>query len=98
MMERVATLYRSSVGKKILMAVTGIILFGFIVLHVLGNLKVLLGPEELNAYARFLRTVGYPAVPNRTVLWGVRIVLLLSLLVHMNAALQTWLQSRKARQ
>ena len=98
MMPRVVTLYRSSVGKKILMAVTGIILFGFIVLHVLGNLKVLLGPEELNAYARFLRTVGYPAVPNQTALWAVRIVLLLSVLVHVYAALTTWLQSRKARQ
>ena len=98
MMQRVATLYRSSVGKKILMAVTGIILFVFIVLHVIGNLKVLLGPDELNDYARFLRTVGYPAVPNKTALWTVRIVLLISVLVHINAALQTWLQSRKARQ
>lgn len=97
MMQRVATLYRSSVGKKILMAVTGIVLFGFIVLHVVGNLKVLLGPTELNDYAHFLRTVGYPAVPNRTALWAVRLVLLFSVGVHVTAALQTWTQSRTAR-
>lgn len=97
MMQRVASLYRSSVGKKILMAVTGIILFGFIVLHVVGNLKVLLGPAELNDYAHFLRTVGYPAVPNQTILWAVRLVLLFSVAVHITAALQTWAQSRRAR-
>jgi succinate dehydrogenase / fumarate reductase cytochrome b subunit len=97
MIQRVATLYRSSVGKKILMAVTGIILFGFIVLHVIGNLKVLLGPTELTEYARFLRTVGYPAVPNKTILWAVRLVLLFSVCVHVTAALQTWAQSRAAR-
>ena len=97
MMQRVASLYRSSVGKKILMAVTGIILFVFIVLHVTGNLKVLLGPDELNAYAKFLRTVGYPALPNKTALWTVRIVLLFSVGVHITAALQTWAQSRRAR-
>lgn len=98
MMQRAATLYRSSVGKKILMSVTGIVLFGFIVLHMVGNLKVLLGPEELNAYAVFLRTVGYPAVPNQTVLWAVRLVLLFCVSVHVVAALQTWAQSRAARQ
>lgn len=97
MTSRVATLYRSSVGKKILMALTGIVLFVFIVLHVLGNLKVLLGPEELNDYARFLRTVGYPAVPNKTALWTVRVVLLFCVGVHITAALQTWAKSRKAR-
>jgi succinate dehydrogenase / fumarate reductase cytochrome b subunit len=96
-MQRVATLYRSSVGKKILMAVTGIILFVFLVLHVTGNLKVLLGPDELNAYARFLRTVAYPALPNKTALWAVRIVLLFSVGVHITAALQTWARSRQAR-
>jgi succinate dehydrogenase / fumarate reductase, cytochrome b subunit len=97
MMQRVATLYRSSVGKKILMAISGIVLFGFIVLHMVGNLKVLLGPEEIDAYARFLREVGYPAVPNQTILWTVRLVLLLAVLVHITAAFQTWSQSRNAR-
>ncbi|MSR35169.1 MAG: succinate dehydrogenase cytochrome b subunit, partial [Gemmatimonadetes bacterium] len=97
MMQRVATLYRSSVGKKILMAISGIVLFGFIVLHMVGNLKVLLGPEEIDAYARFLREVGYPAVPNQTALWTVRIVLLIAVFVHMNAAFQTWAQSKNAR-
>ena len=98
MMQRVASLYRASVGKKILMAVSGVVLFGFIVLHMVGNLKVLLGPQELDEYAEFLRTVGYPAVPHKTALWTVRIVLLLAVLLHMTAAFQTWSQSRNARQ
>lgn len=97
MMQRVATLYRSSVGKKILMAISGIVLFGFIVLHMVGNLKVLLGPVEIDEYAVFLREVGYPAVPHQTVLWTVRIVLLIAVVVHMNAAFQTWAQSKHAR-
>lgn len=98
MMQRVATLYRSSVGKKILMAISGIVLFGFIVLHMLGNLKALTGAESFDAYARFIREVGYPAVPHEGVLWTLRIVLLVAVFVHINAAFQTWAQSRSARQ
>ena len=97
MIQRVASLYRSTVGKKILMAVTGVVLFGFIVLHMVGNLKVLISAQELDEYAEFLRTVGYPAVPHMTALWTVRIVLLLAVSVHMLAAFQTWSQSKHAR-
>ena len=97
MMQKVATLYRSSVGKKVLMALSGVVLFGFIVLHMVGNLKVLLGPEEIDAYGRFLREVGYPAVPHKTILWTVRIALLVAVTVHIVAAFQTWAQSRNAR-
>ena len=96
-MNRVVSLYRSSVGKKILMAFTGAVLFGFIVLHMLGNLKVFTGEEGFDAYAEFIRAVGYPAVPHSGVLWALRIVLLFSVLVHMWAAFQTWSQSRSAR-
>jgi succinate dehydrogenase / fumarate reductase, cytochrome b subunit len=98
MMQRVASLYRSSVGKKILMAVTGIVLFGFIVLHMAGNLKVLTGAESFDAYAEFIRAVGYPAIPHQGVLWTLRVVLLVCVFVHMVAAFQTWAQSRNARQ
>lgn len=97
MMQRVASLYRSSVGKKILMALSGAVLFGFIVLHMIGNLKVLISGQELDDYALFLREVGYPVVPHGTALWGFRIVLLIAVLVHMVAAFQTWAQSRNAR-
>lgn len=96
-MRRVVSLYRSSVGKKFLMAVSGLVLFVFIILHMIGNLKVLFGAEGFNAYAGFIREVGYPAVPHYGVLWGVRIALLLAVGVHVVAAFQTWGMSRKAR-
>ena len=47
--------YRSDLGKKVLMAVSGLVLFGFVLVHMLGNLKLYLGPDELNQYAEWLR-------------------------------------------
>ena len=96
-MPQVVTLYRSSVGKKILMAVSGIVLVGFIVLHMLGNLKVFSGEAGFNAYAGFLREVGYPALPHTSALWTVRIVLLVATFVHVWMAFQLWGGSRAAR-
>ena len=96
-MYRVVSLYRSSVGKKILMALTGAFLFGFVVLHMLGNLKVFAGEESFDAYAEFIRAVGYPAVPHSGVLWALRLALLFAVSVHIVAAFQTWSQSRSAR-
>ena len=96
-MNRVVSLYRSSVGKKILMALSGAFLFGFVVLHMLGNLKVFAGEESFDAYAEFIRAVGYPAIPHSGVLWALRIALLIAVSVHIVAALQTWSQSRSAR-
>jgi succinate dehydrogenase / fumarate reductase cytochrome b subunit len=96
-MNRVVGLYRSSVGKKILMALSGAFLFGFVVLHMLGNLKVFAGEESFDAYAEFIRAVGYPAVPHSGVLWALRIALLAAVLLHITAAFQTWSQSRSAR-
>ena len=69
-------LIRSLVGKKILMAVTGIILFLFVVGHLLGNLKVFQGPEHFNAYSEGLRTFGAPFFGRAQLLWVVRSVLL----------------------
>ena len=63
----------------------------------LGNLKILSGEESFDAYAAFIREVGYPAVPHEGVLWLVRLVLLLAVAVHIAAAFQTWSQSRNAR-
>ncbi len=91
------TLYRSTVGKKVVMAVTGIILVGFVVAHMAGNLKIYLGPEAYNTYARFLRTVGEPLVPEETLLWVARIVLLGSVLLHIMAAVQLTQRSRASR-
>ena len=83
--------YDTAVGKKAAMAITGIILFGFVVLHMLGNLKLYEGPEKLNAYAEWLREVGTPALPRTGLLWIVRLLLLSAVAVHIVAAAQlTW--------
>lgn len=102
-MQRVVTLYQSTVGKKVLMALSGIILFLFVLVHMLGNLKMLQGmnPETghyaMDTYAEFLRTVGYPMVPEHGVLWLFRIGLLAVVAVHVMAAVQLWSISRAAR-
>ncbi|NBU64525.1 MAG: succinate dehydrogenase, partial [Chloroflexia bacterium] len=82
------TLYRSTIGKKAIMAVTGVILYGFVIVHMIGNLKIFEGPEGFNAYSHFLRVVGEPALPAGTILWVIRIVLTLSLILHVTAAIQ----------
>jgi succinate dehydrogenase / fumarate reductase cytochrome b subunit len=96
-MNRVASLYRSSVGKKILMGATGALLFAFVLAHMVGNLKIFFGEESFDAYAEWIRTIGYPALPHSGFLWVQRIVLLGAVLVHITAAFQTWAQSRSAR-
>ena len=90
-------LYRSAVGKKAVMAATGMVLFAFVLGHMLGNLKLYLGPEAYNGYARFLRTVGEPVVPANVLLWLVRLVLVACVVLHAAAAWQLTLLSRAAR-
>jgi len=82
--------YQAPVGKKVVVAVTGVILFGFVIAHLLGNLQVFLGPEKMNAYARFLHE-------NVELLWGARIVLLISVLLHIVATAQLAVLKSKAR-
>jgi succinate dehydrogenase / fumarate reductase cytochrome b subunit len=77
----VTRFYDSTIGKKAVMALTGVILTGFLVVHMLGNLQVFLGAEVMNHYAESFRAT--PAL-----LWWVRIVLLLSVLLHAWAAVQ----------
>src|SRR3954470_10677963 len=81
-------MYRSTIGKKVVMALTGVILFGFVVAHMLGNLKIFLGREHINEYGLFLRQVGAPVFGNEQLLWIARIVLLVSVVLHMVAAYQ----------
>src|SRR5271163_4140466 len=69
-------LWETVVGKKVVMAVTGLVLVGFVIAHMFGNLKIFLGAEAIDAYAVFLRTAGEPALPSGLVLWVARIVLL----------------------
>ena len=86
-MRRRVSLARSLIGKKIIMAVTGLVLFLFVVGHLLGNLKVFEGPQKFNAYAEGLRTVGAPFFGRAQLLWAMRIALLVSVGAHLWAAL-----------
>lgn len=92
-----ADFYSSTLGKKAVMAVTGIILFGFVLGHMAGNLKVFQGAEHFNAYAEGLRDLGEPIVPRTGLLWVVRLVLLGSVVLHITSATQLTLLNRRAR-
>jgi succinate dehydrogenase / fumarate reductase cytochrome b subunit len=89
--------YRSAIGKKAVMAVTGVILFGWIFLHMVGNLKVYFGPEHYNEYAHFLKTMLMPAVPESGVLWLSRLVLLTAVIFHIHSAYALTMMNREAR-
>lgn len=90
-------MWSSSVGKKIMMAVTGLILYGFVLGHMVGNLKVYQGREAFNHYAEGLRSFGAPFFGHGQLLWIIRIVLLISLIIHIVAVLQLTRQSKAAR-
>ena len=85
---RVLAFWHTMIGKKVVMAVTGAVLVGFVIAHMIGNLKIFLGPTEINAYSRFLREVGWPALGYGELLWIVRIVLLACVALHITAAVQ----------
>jgi len=94
---RTIALWNTMIGKKVVMAVTGIALIGFVIGHMLGNLKIFAGPETINAYSRFLREVGMPEVEYGQLLWLVRIFLLICVALHITAAVQLTRMSRAAR-
>ena len=96
-MRRVLSLYRSSVGKKILMAVTGVIFVLFVLAHMYGNLKAFYGPEYFNHYAEFLREMGAPIFAHGHLLWVMRIALIAAVGIHMLMAFQLWWASYRAR-
>jgi succinate dehydrogenase / fumarate reductase, cytochrome b subunit len=96
-MKRPASLWSSAIVQKAAMAVSGLVLFGFVLGHMAGNLKAFQGPEKLNAYAEWLREIGAPAIPHGGVLWVARATLLLAVAVHVAAAIQLTLVNRKAR-
>jgi succinate dehydrogenase / fumarate reductase cytochrome b subunit len=91
--ERAARFYDAPIGKKAVMAVTGAMLVGYVVAHMLGNLQIYsANRDQINAYAAFLHN------PNNAVaLWGARTVLLAAVILHIIAAVQLWLQNRAAR-
>ncbi|SEF23711.1 succinate dehydrogenase / fumarate reductase cytochrome b subunit [Amycolatopsis pretoriensis] len=89
--------WASTIGKKIVMAVTGALLLAFVFAHMIGNLKTFLGADDLNHYAHWLRTIGEPVLPYAWFLWIQRVVLLVALVLHVTAAVQLVRRDRKAR-
>ena len=78
--------YRSAVGKKYVMAISGIIMMGYVFAHMVGNLKLYLGAEEMNKYGEFLRNLAYPIFPHAGALWIMRLGLLAAFVLHIHAA------------
>jgi succinate dehydrogenase / fumarate reductase cytochrome b subunit len=89
-MTKPLTLTQTTIGQKAIVAITGAILFAFVIGHLIGNLQVFLGPEHLNAYADFLHSMP-------KVLWTVRFVLLASIITHIALTVQLTLKNNRAR-
>jgi succinate dehydrogenase / fumarate reductase cytochrome b subunit len=89
-MNIVGSLFRSSIGRKILMAVSGLILIGFVIGHLVGNLQIFSTPDHINGYAHFLRSMG-------PLLWIARLVIIAAVLVHVWAATVLTLENKTAR-
>ena len=83
--------YRTTVGKKIVMAVTGVMMFLWLIGHMVGNLQIFFGPEKINTYAHFLHNGG------EEILLGVRTVMIVAILLHILAAVQVTLADWRAR-
>src|SRR5262245_44625628 len=96
-MSRITGFYRSSLGKKAVMAVTGLALFGFILAHLFGNLKLYQGEAAFDAYAEHLREIGAPIFAHGQVLWILRLGLLAAVGLHIHAAWALTMQNRRAR-
>lgn len=78
--------YSTAVGKKYVMAISGIAMMGFVVFHMLGNLKMYLGATDLNHYSKFLWDLLYPIAPKGVVLWLLRGGLIVMLVAHIHAS------------
>lgn len=101
-MNRIQALYATTIGKKFIAAITGIILFGFLLGHVAGNLKVFTGKTadgipHIDEYGQFLKVAGEPMVPEQFVLWGARMTLLIALILHVLVVVQLAMLSQEAR-
>jgi len=82
--------WRSSLGKKYIIALTGCALFGFVIAHLVGNLQIFLGPESINRYGQFLQTTP-------ELLWPARIALIILVVLHIVAAVQLSSENKRAR-
>src|SRR5213080_4085508 len=89
-MNLVSSLFTSSLGKKYLMAVTGLVMFGFVIGHLVGNLQIFLGPEAINRYGHFLQS-------NPELIWPARLGLVLMVGMHIWSAVELSWENKAAR-
>ena len=87
---RPVTFWQSTNGKKVVMAVTGCMMFAFVIGHMLGNLQMFESPEHINAYGHFLHNLG-------ELLWIERGIMLLAIALHITVTVQLGLRSKAAR-
>ncbi len=92
-----ADLSSSAIGLKWLMAISGLAMMGFVLAHMIGNLHLYEGPEEVNSYAEALRNLGGDLAPEGFVLWLMRAGLLVAVLVHAGAAYRLTVVNHRAR-
>ena len=90
-------LYSTAVGKKYVMAISGLAMIGFVVFHMIGNLKMYFGQADLDHYAEFLKELLYPIAPKGVVLWILRGGLIAMLVLHLHAAWSLTRLNRHAR-
>jgi len=98
----IKSFYKSTIGKKIVVALSGLFLFSFVVGHMAGNLKAYAGygkdgVHKLDHYAEFLRTIGSDMIGHNTFLWGFRCLLIIALVLHVVNIIQLQLRNRKGR-
>jgi succinate dehydrogenase / fumarate reductase cytochrome b subunit len=93
----VRAFWHSSIGKKWVMAVTGLLMLLFLVVHMLGNLKIFFGQSDFDHYAHWLRTIGEPVLHASWYLWIQRFVLAVALVLHVTAAAQLSRRDHAAR-
>lgn len=93
--------WRSTIGKKVFVAVSGTILIAYLIVHMIGNLNSLWGPgaeiARVDEYGEWLRAFGEPLIPHETLVWGVRAVLLAAITVHIVGVVQLNARNRAAR-
>ncbi|MDQ2918626.1 MAG: succinate dehydrogenase cytochrome b subunit [Verrucomicrobiota bacterium] len=89
-MNRVVSFYRTSIGKKFIVAVTGVIMIVFIIGHLLGNLQIFLGPDWINGYAEHLRELG-------PILWLIRVILFITVVLHIYFTVKLAIENKRAR-
>jgi len=86
----ISSFFHSSVGKKMIVAITGVVLIAFVIGHLLGNLQIFLGPDWINSYAEHLRELG-------PFLWVIRVFLLINVVLHIFYTISLALENRRAR-